>query len=532
MTVLEHDAGYKRLADGAPDRLTDNEIGWRIARLSAATYPTQIAGLGVGLVSVAAIGALGDTTALAAVGLSNVMTLMLGFSWLWGLSAGISTLAAQNWGAGAHEAVGLTLQRGFLVCFLLCDIPLGLMWLKAEDIMIAAGQPPDVARLVGLYARIRLPGILCETVSVCMHRTLGSIGDTVVRTTVSGSTSLLLLILTLLLIPRYGFVGAPVAATFCDVYQAVTITAGASRSADFRKCWPGWDKRALQDVWKYLTIAFPAYLLLANEVWCWFGQDFLAGYVSKVAMATNGAIPPLTGVVWCAGASVGSGAGTVVGNLLGEGRPGDARRACYLSMLMNQVLLLPHIMLLVCFREELPRFFTRDEEVMASMARLIPLTLLFSCMDSQQAVLTAIISAAGKQGAAAPIITVCYWVVGVPLGAALAFGWIGEPLGLEGLWMGMIVGVCLHSTSFAWLTWRIDWEATALEVAERTTSDNISIKQSVAKFDRVVASFSRDSMLQPFRSYRKSMATLRRTLSEQDRREPLAPLSLSRFVSA
>merc|ERR1740121_1318162 len=195
------------------------------------------------------------------------MTNILGYSWLWGLSGAISTLGAQDWGAQRYEAVGITLQRGILILFCFADLQLILVWLNSEHIMVSAGQPPDVAAYVGLYTTIRVPGILCETLSTSFGRSLGSIGNTRIGFKVSLVMMVVNITASLVLIPKFGFKGSAITATLCDVVGASMTCIFAFRDPDFLKTWSGFDRRAWDDWPAFLKISFPSFILLASEAW-------------------------------------------------------------------------------------------------------------------------------------------------------------------------------------------------------------------------------------------------------------------------
>merc|ERR1712146_174374 len=112
---------------------------------------------------------------------------------------------------------------------------------------------------------------------------------------------------------------------------------------------------------------------MACEAWCWNLQDLLAGYISKAAMATQAAIPPLEGLLWCSGYSLGCGAGTVIGNLLGENRPRDAQRSAVLSMMILQIAIVPQSLGLYLARGNVAPLFTSDPGMLSQMESLAPL---------------------------------------------------------------------------------------------------------------------------------------------------------------
>merc|ERR1712117_315354 len=108
-------------------------------------------------------------------------------------------------------------------------------------------------------------------------------------------------------------------------------------------------------------------------------------------------------------------------------------------------------------RKVIAGLFTTDDSILNSIAALLPITLAFSFIDSHQAALTGVIQGVGRQHVAAPVVFVCYWILGVPLGVCLALGAFGTRWGLEGLWTGMLVAVTGHFLSFAVGVHLLDW---------------------------------------------------------------------------
>merc|ERR1712039_211299 len=106
--------------------------------------------------------------------------------------------------------------------------------------------------------------------------------------------------------------------------------------------------------------------------------------------------------------------------------------------MLLQITTLPQAVLIYMIKNQVPYLFTGDVDVVNAMQSILTITMVFSVLDTQQATLTGIIGAAGKQAVAAPLIVVCYWVIGVPLGIGLAFGKLTNHRdGLHGLWIGM-----------------------------------------------------------------------------------------------
>mmetsp|Transcript_71963 Transcript_71963/g.223385 ORF Transcript_71963/g.223385 Transcript_71963/m.223385 type:complete len:328 (+) Transcript_71963:458-1441(+) len=302
-----------------------------------------------------------------------------------------------------------------------------------------------------------------------MNRTLSSIGNTRIIMHASLAVGVANVLLSFLLIPRLGFVGAPITATACDVVQAFMVCLLALWDADFRKCWGGFTREAWRSWPPFLRLSCPALALLGIEWWTWDLQSLLAGFISPLALATQAVVPQLTDLQYCVGQALGTAASTVIGNLLGKGRMAAARRAAFLVMLLCLGTMSLQALVFLALRERFPQAFTRDPAILRAIAEIMPLTLAFSFLDSHQAALSGILVGAGRQSLAVPLIFGCYWVVGVPLGSALAFGALGsQPWGLRGLWLGMLLAVLLHTLSFGLAVLRLDWARATAEARERT----------------------------------------------------------------
>jgi len=441
----------------------------RLVAVAGPAYLMTVVGMSLGLFSIGLVGQLNDTNELAAAGLGGVVVGMTGYSWLHGLSGGIMTLSSQSWGAGSFHAVGLNAQRGFLILLIFCDLPLILIWLNAGSFLKAVGQSPKIAELVGLYCFIRAPGIFFETINAVMSKTLLSMSKVEIIAAVGIFTVILNVSLNYILIKRFGFIGAPLAWLLSDMCQATGVCILAYQDADVRKCWPGITRDAFKEWPAFLRIGFPNLLLFGIEFWSWDLQTFLSGFISPLAQATQSVGPQITGVLYATGAAFNAGATTVVGNLIGEGKGAGAKRAALISVQIVLIMSLVQTALMFAFKDAIPALFTPDPATRTSMAAIMPLTVAFSFFDTNQCVLGGIIVAAGQQRLAAPLIFVCYWIIGVPLGAVLAFGFLGcRKRGLEGLWIGMLAAVICHLLCFTFVVLRIDWRMVCIDVRART----------------------------------------------------------------
>jgi len=277
--------------------------------------------------------------------------------------------------------------------------------------------------------------------------------------------------LCLLLIPWLQFKGAAIAITLSDVTAVLVTCTLAFRNDDFKRCWPGFTRDAFRGWFPFLRLSIPSFMLLAVEAWTWTLQDFLAGFISAQALAVNAIAPTTVCLQYSIGGSLSCAATTVIGNLVGEGRANSARRAACLTLLLVPLCLTPTTLVLLALRHQLPYVFTQDEVIAQMIRHLLLITQIFAILDSHQAALTGILTGAGKQAVAAPLIIISYWLFGVPIGVVLAFGLfrarVFDLTGLTGLWVGMIVGVTFHAFSFGAVVWHLDWHKIVADVKQR-----------------------------------------------------------------
>jgi hypothetical protein len=121
---------------------------FRIAAPIVVSYLTGYVTLLSGTLLVGRLGAV----ELGAAALSNMFCNVAGFSINVGYLSALDTLCSQAYGAKNYKRVGLLLQRALTISTLLA-IPVAIVWLFAEQILLAVHQDPEIARLSGVFAR-------------------------------------------------------------------------------------------------------------------------------------------------------------------------------------------------------------------------------------------------------------------------------------------------------------------------------------------------------------------------------------------
>jgi MATE family multidrug resistance protein len=123
----------------------------------------------VTLVSVALLGHIGQTE-LAAVGLASSFCNVTGYFMIRGMAAAVDTLSTQAYGAKDYKQVGVLAQRAVLIATAMGSLPATLMWLNAERILLAVGQPPAVCALVQQFALLSLPSLWLYCLQIVLQK--------------------------------------------------------------------------------------------------------------------------------------------------------------------------------------------------------------------------------------------------------------------------------------------------------------------------------------------------------------------------
>lgn len=127
-----------------------------LAQYSIPLMVTFILQYSLTVASIFAVGHIG-TVELGAVSLASMTANITGYAIYQGLATSLDTLCAQAYGSGRKKLVGLQMQR--MTYFLWAiSIPIGIVWLLADQILKFIVPEPEVAVLAGLYLRVVLLG--------------------------------------------------------------------------------------------------------------------------------------------------------------------------------------------------------------------------------------------------------------------------------------------------------------------------------------------------------------------------------------
>jgi multidrug resistance protein, MATE family len=96
----------------------------------------------------------------------------------------------------------------------------------------------------------------------------------------------------------------------------------------------------------------------------------------------------------------------------------------------------------VLFRHQLPILFNNNAEVLKMAALLVLFAAIFQISDSTQAIGAGLLRGIKDVKYPTIMITIAYWVIGIPCGYLFAFVF---NMGASGIWLGLIIGLTMAS---------------------------------------------------------------------------------------
>lgn len=127
-----------------------------------------------------------------------------------------------------------------------------------------------------------------------------------------------------------------------------------------------------------------------------------------------------------------------VGNAIGAGDPGGARRAASSGLVLGAGFMTLTAVLFISAPGALARAYTSVDGVLTLAATLIPIAGFFQIVDGLQVVAAGVLRGAGDTRAPLVVNILGFWLIGLPTSLVLGFR-LGY--GPPGLWWGLVAGI-------------------------------------------------------------------------------------------
>ncbi|XP_036308375.2 multidrug and toxin extrusion protein 1 isoform X3 [Pipistrellus kuhlii] len=221
-----------------------------------------------------------------------------------------------------------------------------------------------------------------------------------------------------------------------------------------RATWGGWSLECLQDWGSFFRLAIPSMLMLCMEWWAYEIGSFLSGILGMVELGAQSIVYELATIVFMIPTGFSVAASVRIGNALGAGDIEQARRCSLVSVLVTELFAVAFCVLLLSCKDLVGYIFTTDREILALVARVVPLYAVSHLFEGLACTGGGILRGSGNQKVGAILNAVGYYVIGLPVGISLMFA---TSLGVVGLWAGIILCTVCQAACFLGFISRLNW---------------------------------------------------------------------------
>lgn len=294
-------------------------------------------------------------------------------------------------------------------------IPMYFVWWNAEPLLLFLRQEPDVAAKASLYLRYLSVGIPGYALNIVMRKYFQSQNLMTAPTIVIAIVAPLNVVLNYALVwgpesIRLGFVGAPLA-TAISFNVAATISVLYACFIAPKTAWGGFDrKEAFSKLGTVTSLGLAGTIMVCSDWFAWEAIALATSLLGPTALAAQSILLSTSSVLYQVPQAMGIATAVRVGNLLGAGRPFEARLAAHLAIVLAICTSLLNSLALILFRKQIALVFNTDPEVIELVVGLAIYAAAFQVADGVVGATGGTLRAVGKQSAGALINLTAYYV--------------------------------------------------------------------------------------------------------------------------
>ena len=433
-----------------------------LLRLGLPMMATQFCIMAMGFIDTAMAGHY-DAVDLAGVAMGgNVLWPV--FMLMTGLSMALTPIVAQLRGAGRVGESGSVAWQGIWIALIASVVTVGIV-VEAEPLYRWAGVDEAVISVAMGYLRAVAWGVPASMVYVALRHVAEGLGHTRPPMLIAVAALPVNAALNYVLIfgkfgfPELGGVGCgwATAAVFWTepLLMLFVVTRPYFRETRLVE---GVEGPRWAETRRILRVGAPIGATVFLEMAVFSVVGFLIGTMGVINLAAHSVAANLSWLTYVIPMGLGSAASVRVGYFVGSGDLGGARFSAASACRISLVYALLVSILLVALRHLLVGVYSNDPAVLEVAANLVLLIAAFQIFDDTQVTVGGALR--GYKDTRVPMICslLGHWVVSLPLGAVLGYGWFGfQPLGVYGFWVGMTFGLMLVAVSVGvrlWLTSR------------------------------------------------------------------------------
>jgi MATE family multidrug resistance protein len=270
-----------------------------------------------------------------------------------------------------------------------------------------------------------------------------------------------------------GVAGVALAVALTDLNLLLALLCFLAISGAHRDSWVGPTMDCLRGWPELLRLAVPTATAVCLEWWWYELMIVLSGLLAnpRATVASMGILIQATSLVYVFPSSLGQGASTRVSHQLGAGRPAGARRAAGAALSIGVGVGLAAAAFMVSVRGHWGRMFTSDADILRLTAVALPIAGLCELGNCPQTAGCGVLRGSARPARGARINLASFYLVGMPVGVALAFG---ARLGFAGLWLGLLAAQAACAVWMARAVAATDWDVEVGRAKELTKGSSNS----------------------------------------------------------
>ncbi|XP_016433768.2 protein DETOXIFICATION 33-like isoform X1 [Nicotiana tabacum] len=435
---------------------------WEIAAPAIITAVSQFS---IGFVSVAFVGHLGSLE-LAAI--SVVQNVIEGFVYgvMLGMGSALETLCGQAVGAERFDMLGIYLQRSCVIT-LVTSLFLTPFYVFTSPILKLLHQDKRIAEIAGKYAIWVIPQLYAYALNFPVQKFLQAQSKIWVMTIINVVVLVFHIVLNWVLVTKlgHGLLGAAMAGNISwwlvVLAQNIYVISGF-----FPESWTGFSILAFKSLWNFVKLSLASAVMLCLELWYFTVVILMVGWLKNPEIKVDAVSTSLDLQLWVLMITLGFNAAISVrvSNELGAGRPKAAKFSVVIAVITSTIVGVVFTVAVIATKNYYPRMFSDKPEVLHETSKLSYFLAATIFLMSIQPILHGVAVGAGWQYSVAIINVVCYYIIGLPLGACL--GYIAN-IGVNGIWTGMLVGTLLQTIVLMYKMWKANWRKEAIYAEER-----------------------------------------------------------------
>ncbi len=417
-------------------------------RLALPIIIGELAQMALHIIDTAMVGAIGYQQLAAAALVMNVLNIPFVFGI--GMTISVSQLVSMAHGRKDVLAVSHYFFNGFALCALTAII-ISLSLVAGSNLLLHLGQDQQVALLALPFLKIMSLSII----PMLLFMTLKQFADGLELTKTAMLFSLAALPINIFLnwlliygnwgFPRMELVGAGWATLITRSLIFIALLIIILKHATFRQ-YIEVRKQQWHLQWKTLrelmNIGIPSSLQIGMEAGAFAVSGIIIGTISAVAQAAHQIALSCASFTFMVSMGLAQAGSIRVSNAYGRN---DWPK---ISLIGKSTLIIALFYGIFCavsfavFRNELPKFFNKNEAVLELAGILLLFAAVFQISDSTQAIGAGLLRGIKDVTMPTLFIAIAYWIIGLPAGLLLAFHY---NMGPGGIWTGLIIGLTVAS---------------------------------------------------------------------------------------